>query len=276
MTIEQWIKFTEDKLSRSGVSSARLDAELILAEVLGLERTFLHAHSDQLLPKTKVFHANNYLNKRAKRLPLAYIFGKKEFYGREFIITPDVLVPRPESEQIIELYKKVVQTGDSLLDIGTGSGILAVTTGLEAKKINHKITVFASDTSVKALEVAKNNAYKHKQNINFVYSDLLSDIPNTILDQITIIIANLPYVSLEWIDATQPNELHYEPSQALYAADGGLELIKKLIEQTISAPKLKYLILEADPEQHAAIINFAESYNFDLKKVADYCLLLGR
>lgn len=274
MKIEDWLKNQQMKLSRNDIITSRLDVELILAHALNVNRTFLHAHPDKILKKQTVFHANNFINRRLRRIPLAYILGQKEFYGRNFVVNPHTLVPRPESEANIDLFKKIIQDQDVLLDVGTGSGILAITCALEATKNHRNTRIFASDISTKALEVAQLNAVNKKVDISFLNSNLLSEIPQEILNQITVITANLPYVDKDWIDQKQPNELHHEPHDALYAQQNGLELIYKLITQIKEMSHLKYLILEADPEQHQAIIDFGGNHNLSLVKIDNYCILL--
>ncbi|MBS7346700.1 MAG: HemK family protein methyltransferase, partial [Candidatus Sacchiramonaceae bacterium] len=226
------------------------------------------------LKKQTIFHANNLINKRLKRVPLAYILGQKEFYGRDFIVNKHTLVPRPESEANVDLFKKVMQDQDFLIDVGTGSGILAITCALEALDNDIKLQVFASDISSEALKTAKLNAANKKLDITFLHSDLLQDISQEILNNITIVVANLPYVDKEWINQAQPNELHHEPQNALYTQENGLELIYKLIAQTKTLPQLKHIILEADPEQHKSIIAFAQNHNLELVGINDYCILL--
>ncbi len=270
----EWLLFAENRLDIAGITSARLDSEIIMSKVLNMPRTYIHSHLNKRLSKQQLFHANNWLKKREKRIPLAYIFGEKEFYGRVFKVSENVLVPRPETEVIIELYKKISQKNDVILDIGTGSGILAITSFLEQKNLN--IDVFASDVSLKALEIAHNNADSLNANINFIQSDLLSEITQEIKDKTTVILANLPYVNIDWIDQNSTNELHYEPRNALYAGDMGLELIKKLIQQSENLKNLKFIIIEADPEQHQNIINFAKNYELKIKDQADYCLVLEK
>ena len=156
-TVETWLKKSVKKLKDAEIASAQLDAELILAHVLGVERTFLHANPQKKLSKTLVFHANNFLNKRIKRVPLAYIFRKKDFFGRTFFVNENVLVPRPETETLIEITQKMLQPNDVALDIGTGSGIIPVTLKAE---YGEKVEVFASDISLQALAVANLNAKK--------------------------------------------------------------------------------------------------------------------
>lgn len=272
-TIEEWLKLAESRLKEVDIKSARLDAELILAGVFGVERTYLHTHPKKKISKKREFHANNWLKKREKRIPLAYIFGWKDFFGRNFKVTPDVLVPRPETENMIELYKKIMQTNDVILDIGAGSGVIAITIKLE----NPESQVIASDISELAINVANKNAKNLGAKIEFLKSDLTEDIPQNILEKVNIITANLPYVDKTWVDFEAQNELHYEPQIALYANDSGLELIKKLIQQcSEKCPNLKYLLLEADPEQFESIENETRLNGFRKNNEQDYIIVFER
>ena len=206
-----------------------------------------------------------------KRIPEAYEKGYQDFYGRDFLVTPDVLIPRPETEQIIDQVltmagkpylpgvkpaKRVINETPIILDVGTGSGCIAIT----IKKELENWEVYASDISKKALKIAKENAKKHQADITFIESDLLEDIDINP----KILIANLPYVDPEW-GWLDKESLSKEPSLALYADDHGLKLIKKLIKEAGSR-EIKYLILESDPCQHAETVEYAKSHNFALFK----------
>ena len=259
-TVESWLKKSVEKLRTAEIESAKLDSELILARVLKVERTKLHANPQKKLSKTVVFHANNFLNKRVRRIPLAYIFREKDFFGRTFFVNENVLVPRPETETLIEITKKYAKNSDKILDIGTGSGIIPITLKAE---LGDEIEVFASDISVQALAIANLNAQKIlSQNIELFESNLLEQIPAETLSKITIITANLPYVNRDWVDFEKNNELHHEPQIALYAQKNGLELIFKLIYQAQDLPKLEKIILEADPSQFKEIEKYANSCGF--------------
>jgi release factor glutamine methyltransferase len=214
------------------------------------------------------------LNKRAKRVPLAYIFNEKEFFDRNFYVNENVLVPRPETENIIEIVKKIAKSGDTILDVGTGSGVVPVSLKAE---LGDKIEVLASDISLPALAVANLNSKKIlNQEIELFESDLLDKIPEETLSKITTITANLPYIDRDWIDFSKENELHHEPEIALYAEKNGLSLIKKLIQQTKKCPRIKFLILEADPEQFEEIELFAKEYGFSKKEIQDYTIILSK
>ena len=263
-TVDNWLKLAKNKLKEAQISSYSLDSELILCNILKVDRTTVLAYPKRKLTKQNIFHANHFLKRRLQHEPLAYILGFKEFYGRNFKVNSSVLVPRPETEEIIEQLKNnLVNNNEALLDIGTGSGILAVTIAKEFQ--NKNIKVHASDISKDALAVAKDNAMLHNANISFIKSNLLENIEQNILNEVTILVANLPYVNKNWINQKKPNELHYEPQIALYSEKEGLELIEKLLNTTNKIPNLKYLILEADPEQFCKIEKIAQENN--LKKM---------
>lgn len=263
-TIDNWLKLAKNKLKEAQISSYSLDSELILCNILKVDRTTILAYPKRKLTKQNIFHANHFLKRRLQHEPLAYILGFKEFYGRNFKVNSSVLVPRPETEEIIEQLKNnLVNNNEALLDIGTGSGILAVTIAKEFQ--NKNIKAYASDISKDALVVAKDNATMHNANISFIKSNLLENIEQNILNEVTILVTNLPYVNKNWINQKEPNELHYEPQIALYSKKEGLELIEKLLNTTNKIPNLKYLILEADPEQFCKIEKIAQENN--LKKM---------
>lgn len=189
----------------------------------------------------------------------------KDFYGRDFIVTPDVLVPRPETEQLIDSVLKlagkpylpgvkstprVLPEHPTILDVGTGSGCIAITLA----KLLPEATIYASDVSEAALNIAKKNAALHDAPIHTIISHLLKNVkfaPD-------LIVANLPYVDADW-DWIDREALSSEPSLALYADDHGLALIKSLLDEAATR-QVYFVILEADPCQHQAIIDHAKNH----------------
>ena len=298
-TINSWLLRATSQLSDAGVPSARLDAELLLAHSLKQSRTWLIAHQNDNITDVKALeNASKLLTKRLQRVPVAYLTNHKEFYNRSFFVDESVLIPRPESEMIIDVIKSVLGTGkliemrpadsvaieDSrvervkpsttlrILDIGTGSGCLGVTAKLEMPSLS----VTVSDISDDALNVARKNARAlGAKPIRFVQSDLLEHwLSHHSPKKFDIIMANLPYVNPEW---QQSPETVHEPSLALYANDNGLELIKKCIQQASKITSVSgYLILEADPEQHAAIIATGTLHGFKKYRIDDYIVTLQR
>ena len=272
--VKSWLQSASQKLKNAEIVSANLDAELILARVLGIERTTLHAYPNRRLTRQQVFHANNWLNKRLKRIPLAYIFHEKEFFGRKFYINESVLVPRPETETLIEVTKELAQNNDKILDVGTGSGIIPATLKLELPKT---VEIFVSDISLHALAVANLNIKRlTSKEIQLFESNLLDKIPSEILSQITILTANLPYVDRNWVNFEAQNELHHEPQIALYAEKNGLGLIFSLLEQAQDLPNLQKIILEADPRQFEQIEQKAIQLGLQKIKSKDYIIAFSK
>ena len=216
-----------------------------------------------------------------RRPPKSYIKGIQDFYGRDFIVTPDVLIPRPETEQIIDTIlnlagkpylsgvkptPRVLPKNPKILDVGTGSGCIAITLKLEIPEAE----IIATDISKPAIKIAQKNAVKHGIDPHiFIISNLLENVKFTP----DLIVANLPYVDENW-NWLDKEKLNYEPKIALYAKDGGLELIKELIKQS-SARQIRYLVLEADPSEHHSIIDFANNNSYQLKKINGFCILLA-
>ncbi len=214
-----------------------------------------------------------------ENLPKAYKQGWQDFYGRKFIVGPNVLIPRPETEFIVDAvlnlvgkaYLPGVKPNEAqidarnlqILDVGTGSGCVAVTLKLEIPEA----AVVASDISDVALEIAKDNAAKLGAKVEFMKSDLMNEITFTP----DVVVANLPYVdeNWEWLDK---KALSHEPSLALYAGEQGLELTNKLIEQ-VTERGVKYLILEADPCQHSQITEFAAKKGLELVETRGFILV---
>ena len=271
--IETWIRNATIALVGVGVGTAKLDAELILAHTLRQPKTFLHAHGDELISERQREIADSRLQLRLDRVPLAYIIGHKEFYGRRFKVTPAVLIPRPESEAVIEMLKELLPDTKALLgdikrlvDVGTGSGSLGITAKLEFPELDVTLT----DLSRHALNIASLNAEVLHADVTIVKSNLMADYVFTP----DIIVANLPYVDESW---ERSPETEYEPSEALFAHDGGLSLIKTLIEEAAERlPQHGLLLLEADPEQHSAIITFAKKHGLSHVKTNDYCVALKK
>lgn len=262
--IDAWLADATRQLEEIGIPSARLDSEIILSHTLRKPRTYLHAHNDEELSRRHVEIADARLSLRLDHVPIAYIIGHKDFYGRRFNVTSATLIPRPESETMIDILKELTDADASLhlVDIGTGSGCLGISAKLELP--NLEVTLV--DISRHALRIAAQNAELLKADVTILQGDLLAAYP-FIPD---IILANLPYVDPDW---EVSKETTYEPDQALFASDNGLALIKKLIGQTrVLAKNGGFLYLEADLRQHDDIIKNAESHGLKLVKQQGYIL----
>ncbi len=268
MTIAEWINHAAAALKKAGITSAKLDAEIILAHTLKKSRTYLHAYRDELVPLRERDIADARLQLRLDRTPTAYIIGHKEFYGRQFRVTPATLIPRPESETIIDELTRLVPGSKPLrlVDVGTGSGILGITAKLELPLLD----VTLIDISKHALNVAAANAKALHADVTLIQGDLLTAYPY----DAHIVVANLPYVDPAWQRSLETN---HEPRIALFAKDQGLALINALITQ--ASDRLLpdgVLILEADPRQHDAIKTFASHYGFSNADVTDFIVTLTR
>lgn len=204
---------------------AALDAEVLARHVLGCDRATLLTRTRDPLPSAfdRLYHA--LIARRVAREPVAYIVGHREFWGLEFDVSPAVLIPRPETELIIEEALASLPRRDvmrHLIDVGTGSGCLAVTLAVEFPPAQ----VTATDTSREALEVAYRNAIRHNVigRIAFVQGDLLQDVAVPA----DLIVSNPPYVPAGDAATLQPEVARYEPSSALYGGDDGLDMIRRL------------------------------------------------
>lgn len=258
MTIQQWLNQATDIISASGIGTARLDALVLLEDVTSKDRTHLLAHPELKLTHEQIIRLQKLLKRRSQHEPLAYVRGKTEFYGREFIITHDVLEPRPESETMIDLLKglKMKDAGIRIIDVGTGSGALAITAKLELPEAE----VSALDIDPKCLKIAQENVDKHAVGVKFIQSDLLESFSLTSQQSAVTILANLPYV---------PDDFHineaalHEPRIAIFGGRDGLDLYRRMFEQlTKWTNNHIYVFTESLPFQHAELANIASAQKF--------------
>jgi len=265
MLIAEWLDSASTLFIRAGIATARLDAEIILAHTLRKSRTWLHAHDDENLSPRLIEIANARLDLRLDRTPIAYIIGHKEFYTRTFKVTPSVLIPRPESEAIIDLLKKHTPVNAKrLIDVGTGSGCLGITAKLELPALS----VTLADISRHALKIAESNAATLHAEATFVQSDLLAQAPGLF----DVVIANLPYVDKSWERSPETDQ---EPSLALFADNNGLALIEQLLwtlPEVLNPSAL--VLLEADPSQHKAIISLGAKLGLKHVETEGYAIAL--
>lgn len=272
LSIADFLAISTKTLSKAGIASARLDSELILAHVLRRSREWLLAHDTDTLTQSQQRQARQLLLQRTQHRPIAYLTGKRDFYGHSFLVNEQVLVPRPESEVILAILDGLVQDNHlrAVLDVGTGSGCLAIS----IKLAHPDLAVSACDISESALLVARRNATRllpSSQQVKFYQSDLLSDLP--VGSRFDLIVANLPYLSPGQDDLSP--ELAYEPAIALYADDDGLSLIKQLI--TTAPARLTpggYLLLEMNTDQIETVVSYATDYRYQVVKQEPFHLLM--
>ena len=272
LSIADFLAISTKALSKAGIASAMLDSELILAHVLRRSREWLLAHDATALTQPQQQQAHQLLLQRTRRQPIAYLTGRRDFYGRSFLVNEQVLIPRPESEVILAILDELMQANHprTVLDVGTGSGCLAIS----IKLAHPDLAVSACDISDSALLVARRNAARllpSGQQIKFYQSDLLSDLP--VGSQFDLIVANLPYLSP--VKNGLSPELAYEPAIALYADDDGLSLIKQLVA---TAPARLtpggYLLLEMDTDQIETVASYATGYRYQVVKQEPFHLLM--
>ena len=286
MTIDTLLIESIKLLKDAHISTAKLDAEVLFADELDRDRSWINAHGDFMLSTEIIKKINNKVKRRINHEPLAYIRGFQEFYGRKFKVDKTVLVPRPETETIIELLVKSVERiadsveGLQIVDIGTGSGNLIITSALETSKfesLKSKVSYIGIDISDKALEVSRKNNKDHDVKIKFLQSDLLSNfstlypIPSTL-----IILANLPYVP-ENYSVNKATE--HEPKIALFSGSDGLDHFRRLFEQLrqregrrekIAVYKSKYIVItESLLEQHEELAKIAKLAGYKLTSEKD-------
>lgn len=237
------------------------EVQILRAFVLQTTREYLLTHPETTFSWWQKCQFNFYCWQRQRGLPLAYILGHKEFFSRKFIVTKHTLVPRPETEILVEeVLKKVATSANdcAILDVGTGSGCIAITLSLELRQ--QSMPVFASDFFRRALRVAQKNAHELGASVTFFHSDLLAQIDlKTISNHKNhlIITANLPYIT-ETDYQSEPS-IQHEPKQALVAADQGLALYKKLLLQfkkSPTIPSITSFYFEINPEQVAPLEAF--------------------
>ncbi len=224
-TVLDIINWANDFFAQKGVDSPRLTIELLLCDVLQCKRIDLYTSFDKPLNEIELAKTREYVIRRAKREPLQYIIGKAHFHDYELRVDCNVLIPRPETEELAELIIKSYKHDSALdiLDIGTGSGCIAI---LLADKFKNS-KVIACDINPKAIEIAKSNAKKYNiNNIEFVCLDIISQIPNGKYD---IIVSNPPYIKQEDYKVLEP-ELKYEPGNALTDEKDGLTFYRKFSE----------------------------------------------
>src|SRR5579885_443938 len=208
-------------LEDAAIAVPRLTAEVLLCHAMRRERPYLYAHPEQELTQIEWIHYGRYLHERLAGKPTQYITKRQEFYGREFRVTPDVLIPRPETEQVVEAALERAEDARTILDIGTGSGAIAVTLALE-----RNAGVVATDISEKALAIAAQNAHKLGAAVRFVVCDLGSALRSNTFD---LIVSNPPYVPEANFADIQREVRDFEPKVALFGGFDGLDVYRRLI-----------------------------------------------
>jgi release factor glutamine methyltransferase len=228
ITVGRALVSAVQRLHEAGCENPRLDAQVLLAHVLGEERSWLFAHHDYQLGEGEADRYTELVARRVCREPVAYLAGRKEFYGMEFLVDRRVLIPRPETELLVDLVLGQIHDRHKrpiVADVGTGSGAIAVTVAIHAPQAR----VYGLDVSPDALAVARQNGERlaQKNPVTFLQSDLLKALP----ERADLIVANLPYVTAGEYAELEPDIRNYEPRLALEAGDQGLDVIERLLQQ---------------------------------------------
>jgi release factor glutamine methyltransferase len=221
MTLQTALLQGQKLIEDGGISAPRLTAEVLLAHAIGCQRSWLYAHSDEQLKELWWIHYGRYLHQRLEGMPTQYITGTQEFFGRDFRVTPDVLIPRPETEHLIEAALKC--SVSTILDIGVGSGAIAVTLALETEA-----RVTATEVSSAAVNVAEKNSRRLAAMVDFVQCDLGSALRDRSFD---MVVSNPPYIPEKDRPTLQREVRDHEPALALFAGADGLAVYARLIPE---------------------------------------------
>lgn len=217
--ISDWLKNATEKLREIGTDNPRNESLMILSKSVGIEKEKIITHQDDFIQTQK---ADELLERRLRGEPMAYIISEKEFYKRVFFVNENVLIPRPETEFIVEFAIPYLNSCKTAIDVGTGSGVIAISLSLENKNVQW----IASDISVLALQVAKRNVLRHDANVHLVCCDMLSGFTRNGFD---LLVSNPPYIAQDdqYIEIGVKS---WEPATALFA-DDGMKYIKQLVKE---------------------------------------------
>ena len=227
MTVREALRSAAERLELHRVSNARLTAELLLAHVLSVQREYLYSHDERLLTPDELQALEDRLYDRVAGIPLQYIVGRQEFFGRYFGVNPSVLIPRPETEYIVEAVLEIRQSmkqsslAPSIVDVGTGSGCIAVTLALEIPGSE----VFATDVSFEALLVARDNASNLGAQVRFACMDVF----DALRAKVDFVVSNPPYVRRDDITRLQREVREHEPHVALFSPEDELAIYRRLV-----------------------------------------------
>ncbi len=275
MQIDGWLSNSTQKLEAADIATARLDCLVLLEDATGKNRAWLLAHPEFELSAKVKNSLDTKLNRRKQHVPLAYIRGHAEFYGREFKVNEHTLVPRPETEIMIELLRRVAiddwqqMGGAAIADIGTGSGALAITAKLEFPEAE----VVAIDIDENCLRTARQNAKMLGADVTFAHGNLLEPLPKT-HSSFSVLLCNLPYVP----DSFQINTAAtHEPRHAIFGGIDGLDSYREMFQQTTSVgAKPFYIFTEALPPQHEVLAAIAHTAGYALQRTEDFIQFFQR
>ncbi|MCP4138593.1 MAG: peptide chain release factor N(5)-glutamine methyltransferase [bacterium] len=268
MLISELLKKSIKNLQDGGIENPVLDAELLIAYVLGMERYQLVTQREKEVVGVDIHKIEELLKRRLNFEPLFYIIGTKEFYSLEFEVNKHVLIPRPETEMLVDLAVKETKKNGTLLDLGTGSGIIAVS----IKHNRPDLEVIAADISVKALDVARKNAERliGRDSILFYSGDLFAPFEAMKTAVFDVIVSNPPYID-PGIKETLQKELNFEPAGALFSEENGRKITKNIIHQAENyLVENGTLLLETGADMKDFIIKTGEECGYRVSILNDY------
>ena len=235
MLLKQALALAVQQLESSDVGSPRLNAETLLMFVLGVNRAYLYAHPERELTGEEQARYDEVIAQRAKAFPSQYITGHQEFWGLDFLVSPAVLIPRPETEHLVETVLELAREARQprIVDVGTGSGCIALALAHELKGAD----IFGVDLSADALEIARANAARLQldDRVRFLQSNVLEALAAR--RDFDFVVSNPPYVGFNEADKVQRSVFEYEPKMAVFAGDSGLDVIRPLIAEAHSTLK---------------------------------------
>ena len=263
MNVLQLINFGSKELKSKKVLSHKLDSEVILSKVLDLKREEILIDFDKTVNLEKINIFKTFIDRRSLKEPIAYIFKEKEFWSKIFEVNKNTLVPRPETELMVDKLTKIYKNKNiSILDVGTGSGCILISL-LSELKFSHGVGI---DISSKALVIAKNNAKKHKINNNLKFVNRC--FTNYFTKKFDLIVSNPPYIMTKEINNLDDDIKKYEPKIALDGGNDGLDVIKKLIYKAKDILKLNgILALEIGNKQFKKVSNILVKKNLKIEHI---------
>ncbi len=271
--MKEFLNWSIGRLNQAGIDFPRMEAEAFLAGALKLCREEIYRRPERVLTESEKTILYNFVGRRVLREPVAYIIERKEFWSLDFKITPDVLIPRPETETLVETLLLISRKNPDklplrLLEIGTGSGAIAVVAAQEIPDCQ----VTATDYFLEALAVAKLNAENHRvqDKINFIKSDMFSGLPIVLYDYI---VSNPPYIQTSRLNDLMTDVIEFEPRSALDGGSDGLSFYKRIIPEALSyLKKGGAVILEIGETQAKAVTSlfYQEGQYEEIKVIRDY------
>lgn len=266
-TLVEFINYSTDLLKKNNIEDARLNTEIMMCDVLRCDRMSLYLNFERPLTKDEIKIAEDFLNRRIKHEPLQYILGKSSFFGLEFIVNKNVLIPRPETELLVEkILADIKDSGQnkvSIFEIGSGTGCISIALAKDLEKKNINYEIFSIDTSKNAIEVAEQNRklnnIDHKF-LRFYYKDVFEI--GKLNKQFDYIVSNPPYISFDEYSGLQPEVRDNEPDIALTDFDDGLKFFKRIFLIASDDKFTGSLYCEIGYGQRSSIENLLRKYNF--------------